>query len=236
MRNKMNAKQQKFVLAWLKCDNISEAARESGYSIRYAYNLVEKPHIRDYYEKEKTKLLRRQEVSAERVLQEIARLGFSNIRDIASWEQKREEYQDENGASTFPEDITGEDDKEEGTEYRIIGGVQVKPSDQLADDAAAAIQEISDTKYGLRVKLHNKMSALEVLAKITDLLPKGAGGSVHDPIHHQHNVSLSDLFDPDTREAVIREYLELEQGGPAEDRSDGYENRDMEQESLPVPD
>ena len=44
-------------------------------------------------------------------------------------------------------------------------GIEVKRSDEIAPDAAAAIAEISETNAGLKVKLHNKVAALEQLAK-----------------------------------------------------------------------
>ena len=52
---KLRKKQQKFVLEYIKCNNIAKAARASGYSDRYARQLITKKHVSDYYEEEKNK-------------------------------------------------------------------------------------------------------------------------------------------------------------------------------------
>jgi phage terminase small subunit len=75
-------------------------------------------------------------IAQDRVLVELARIGLSDVRRVASW----------------------------GPE-----GLSVKPSDELDDDAAACIAEVSQlsTRYGPRVRLkfHDKTRALELLGK-----------------------------------------------------------------------
>ena len=45
-------------------------------------------------------------------------------------------------------------------------GPRLRPSGKLSDDAAAAVQEVSETATGrLRVKLHDKVRALDMLAR-----------------------------------------------------------------------
>jgi len=54
------------------------------------------------------------------------------------------------------------------------GGVKLKASDELDDDAAAAISEVSETRgefnSSTKVKMHNKVQALKLLAQHTGLL------------------------------------------------------------------
>jgi phage terminase small subunit len=77
------------------------------------------------------------EVTVERVVREIARLAFSDLRDVMEWGP---------------------------------GGVRLLEAETLDDDAAAAIAEVSEQATGgLRIKLHNKVEALEKLAKHLDL-------------------------------------------------------------------
>ncbi len=44
-------------------------------------------------------------------------------------------------------------------------GVELKSSDDLSDDIAAAVAEVSQTNKGIRLKLHDKKGALDSLAK-----------------------------------------------------------------------
>ena len=80
-------------------------------------------------------------ITAERVLKELARLAFSDVRSVM----------------TFSND-----------------GVKLKASDELDDDAAAAISEVSEMRSHLggsvRLKMHNKVQALKLLAQHTGLL------------------------------------------------------------------
>ena len=90
-------------------------------------------------------------MTADRVVREIAKLALSNLADVMTW--------DENGATLIP-------------------------SAQLSPDAAAAIAEISDTRTErggtLKVKLHNKVAALEQLAKHVGLYGgKQDGETIH---------------------------------------------------------
>lgn len=45
------------------------------------------------------------------------------------------------------------------------GQVRITPTDQLSEDDAACIEEIATTGTGVRVKIHNKLNALEKLGK-----------------------------------------------------------------------
>jgi phage terminase small subunit len=90
-------------------------------------------------------------VTIERVINELARIGFLDVRQVVSW---------------------GPD------------GVTVKDSVSISDDAAAAVAEVGKTATGIRVKLHDKVSALEKLGRHLGMFKDkvevaGAGG---DPI------------------------------------------------------
>ncbi len=59
-------------------------------------------------------------------------------------------------------------------------GVRLKASDQLTDDAAALVAEISEAGGGVKVKTHDKLGALKVLAQVTGLVDEKAGDTVID--------------------------------------------------------
>ncbi len=61
-----------------------------------------------------------------------------------------------------------------GTDYAEIkdGSVKLKDTSDLDDDKKKAISSIEETKFGISLKTHDKMKALEMLAKYVGLLEK----------------------------------------------------------------
>ena len=92
------------------------------------------------------------EIDIERVIREMARLSFADIRQVIRWGKKTAE----DGTVSFDVDLID--------------------SASLSDDTAAAIAEVIRGKDGtLRVKMHNKQAALESLAK---QLERGKGADL----------------------------------------------------------
>lgn len=82
----LNIQQQKFITAYLQCGNATEAALEAGYSRKTAYSqghrLLKKAEIRTALEQATHKAAEKLDLTAERVLREIARLAFFDIRKL----------------------------------------------------------------------------------------------------------------------------------------------------------
>lgn len=133
---RLTPKQACFVEEYLTDLNATQAAIRAGYSPKMAgrigFQLLEKSGIQAAIQAAQRERSARTGVTADRVVQEIARVAFSSLRDVATW-----------GPS----------------------GVQVRPDDEITPEAAAAIAEISETNTGVKVKLHNKVAALEQLAR-----------------------------------------------------------------------
>ena len=133
---RLTPKQACFVEEYLVDLNATQAAIRAGYSERraseFGYSLLQKNTVQGAIEAAQRERSARTGVTADRVVQEIARVAFSSLRDVATW-----------GPS----------------------GVQVRPDDEITPEAAAAIAEISETNTGVKVKLHNKVAALEQLAR-----------------------------------------------------------------------
>jgi len=89
----------------------------------------------------------RAEVSVERVLRELARIAFSDIRKAVRWQDV---------------EIAVEAD---GQRRLVPAGVRLKSSDEIDDDMAAAIAEVVQTPQGPKIKLHDKRAALIDLGK-----------------------------------------------------------------------
>jgi phage terminase small subunit len=80
-------------------------------------------------------------ISIGRVLTELAKIGFSDIRKAVKWGD---------GVAVF----------DESGNVQISNGVALVGSDSIDDETAGAIAEVSQTKDGLKVKLHDKRGAL----------------------------------------------------------------------------
>ena len=94
-------------------------------------------------------------VTIQRVVEELAKIGFSDIRRVVEW-----------SGSEVADEVDGEDDGVPRVVVRAANIVRLIGSDTVDDATAAAISEISQSKEGaLKVKLHSKLDALEKLGK-----------------------------------------------------------------------
>jgi phage terminase small subunit len=113
-----------------------------------AAKLLAKPAVRARVDELIAVAAEKAGVTIERVVGELARIGFADIRQVVSW---------------------GPD------------GVAVIDSAKISDDAAAAVAEVSKTTAGIRVKLYDKVGALEKLGRHLGMFKDkvevaGAGG------------------------------------------------------------
>src|SRR3954454_17194998 len=81
----LTAKQRQFINEYLIDLNATDAARRAGYSKRTAeqqgYQLLRKPAIANAIAEAQAERARRTKVTADQVVAELARIGFSNILD-----------------------------------------------------------------------------------------------------------------------------------------------------------
>jgi phage terminase small subunit len=137
---KLTEKQKRFVQEYLVDLNATQAAIRAGYSEKTANRigakLVVKSCIQDALQGALEKRSSRVEVTQDRVVKELARIAFIDLRRIFAW---------------------GPD------------GVRLRPSDELTDDEAAVVAEVTETRSetggSLKVKRFDKLKALELLGK-----------------------------------------------------------------------
>lgn len=95
------------------------------------------------------------EVTKERILAEYAKIGFADIRKAVRWHGS----------------LVQEEDNPDGGDILVIkniysNAVGLVSSDELDDDTAMAIAEVSQSPTGgLKVKMHSKLGALDAMAK-----------------------------------------------------------------------
>lgn len=145
---KLDDKERRFVAEYLVHLDVRKAAVAAGYSDTMAqtkaYQWVSdgkvKPHVFAAVRKAMEKREKRTEITSDRVLKELAKIGFSDIRSAVKWNAS-----DEAGKRTT--------------------GLCVVSSDEIDDETAAAISEISETAHGLKIRMHDKRAALVDIGK-----------------------------------------------------------------------
>lgn len=146
MAGKLTAKKRLFADEYLIDLNATQAAIRAGYSKRTASQigeqLLRKLEVQEYLQERMKARSERTEITQDRVLQELAKIGFSDIRKAVKW-----------GSEVLVRDA-------ETGEQVIVHGIAVIDSAEIDDDTAAAIAEISEGRDGLKVKLHDKRAAL----------------------------------------------------------------------------
>ncbi|EIM25740.1 terminase small subunit [Microvirga lotononidis] len=141
-------KQKRFVEEYLIDLNATQAAVRAGYSEKTARSVgsenLTKPDIMAAIEEAQKARSERTGITADRVLTELAKIGFYDIRKAVKWGanpgDKTSENADPNGLNIYP--------------------VSLVPSEKLDDDTAAAVAEVSLTQTGVKLKMHDKRAAL----------------------------------------------------------------------------
>lgn len=151
--SKLTAKQARFVEEYLLDLNATQAAIRAGYSERMAHSIgwenLQKPAIAEAIAAAQAARASRTEVTQDRVLAELAKIAFADIRNAVRW-----------GRS--PVDTEAE---EANPNSLGIYPVELVPSSEIDDDTAAAVSEVSLTQTGVKIKLHDKLAALEKIGK-----------------------------------------------------------------------
>lgn len=134
---KMTPKQKMFVLEYLKDLNATRAAIRAGYSEDTAKEIgcenLSKPNIQEAISEAMTERQTRTEVTADRVVLELAKIAFSDLKDFVNIKE---------------------------------GGVDIKPGDEVDGHVLAEITEtVTTSGKTKKVKLHDKMKALELLGR-----------------------------------------------------------------------
>lgn len=143
-KKKLYAKQKTFCEEWIIDKNGTQAAIRAGYSKKTAAQTASRLLINVKIQAYIAELIKKQsirtQITADRVLEEIARLAFAKLSDVVEWEGN---------------------------------SINLKDSSKLKDDVSAAVKEISHTTgmngTTTKIKMHNKESALEKLAKHLEL-------------------------------------------------------------------
>jgi phage terminase small subunit len=161
VNEELTDKQRMFIEEYLIDLNATQAAIRAGYSEDTARQIasenLSKPYIQEAIQEAKQERIERTKITQDKVLQELAKIGFANIKDYLSVE----DFEIEAG---FELDENGQPDKSKPIK-KLVRGVKIFETEQLDDDKASAISEIRQTKTGISLKLHDKIKALEDIGR-----------------------------------------------------------------------
>jgi phage terminase small subunit len=160
---RLTLKQEKFVRVYLETGNASEAYRQA-YDCedmapatvnREAAALLDNPKITTRLAAARSALAEKHGVTIDWVMRQLRAIAGADIRKAVKW----------NGL-----EITEEDHPDGGdvlvVKHQYTNAVLFKNSEEIDDDTAAAISEVSQSPTGgLRVKFHDKLAALDRLGR-----------------------------------------------------------------------
>lgn len=141
-------KQELFAKEYLVDLNATQAAIRAGYSEKTAKQMgtenLAKPAIQERIQELMAERSKRVEITADMVLREYAKIGFSNITDYLKVESRT--INTEVGPQTFKH-------------------VDLFETDLIERSKMDAVAEIKQTKEGIALKLHDKKGALDSIAR-----------------------------------------------------------------------
>lgn len=153
---KMTERQKKFCNEYLVDLNVTQAAIRAGYTPKYAnkkaYELLDKPEIKEYLDKKIKDREQRTEITQDKVVNELAAIAFSNASDFFKVIDKTVTV----GGSIVLDD--------EGNP-RTYKDVEFVTTDKLSEENKKVISSIKQGSNGLEIKLNDKLKALELLGK-----------------------------------------------------------------------
>lgn len=175
--------------------------------IRQTREQSRKPLLFDYWRKRSDANFRILGVTAENILRELAIIGFSSIDKFIDFPSKADAQDaskalDELIVTSEDEELEDEpskpndqNDSKSWKNYRPGSVIKLKSVEDIPADLMPAIAEINETKEGIRIKLHPKLPALQLLAQIMKMVGP-IQEKQEDQVDYQINISVNGSKSP----------------------------------------
>lgn len=171
-----NAKHELFAQAMAKGSKLEDAMRDAGYAPNRAngVRVYSTPGVKERIEEllaqrqvidqlATMRAIRTLQIDKERVLGELARIAFSDIRKLVKWSSSKITEIDNKAAAPGEPAVV---------RNIVTNEVEIVPSAELDDDTAAAIAEIWQTNSGaVRIRMHDKQAALVDIGRHLGMFP-----------------------------------------------------------------
>ena len=160
---KLTEKQKRFADEYLIDLNATQAAARAGYKDpNIGRQLITKNNVSAYVQQRQKQLQEKTGITQERVLAELAKIGFASITDYLEYKTVQR--------------VIGHKNGEPVVDWAIL----VNAFDSAEVDGAP-ISEVSVSKDGtFKFKMHNKLDALEKLGRHLGMFTKGDTGEYED--------------------------------------------------------
>lgn len=161
-----NDKYEYFCREFLIDLNATQACIRAGYSKNTAHEkgaqLLAIVSIRNRISELKQERANRLEITADNVVKELARIGFSKIDDFVSVIEMEKEIpnKDNTDEETFEPEII---------KYKLV---DIKITNNIDADSIRAISSIKQGNSGIEIKLHDKVKSLELIGKHLGIFEK----------------------------------------------------------------
>lgn len=161
--NELTDMQKMFCIYYIKYFNATKAAKKAGYSKKYAseigYQLLQKTTVQDEIKRLKAEKFRGAFLEEGDLLQKYIDIAFADMTDFIEFGKREVPIKDSTGRPRL---------NYEGKEMtQTVNYINFK-NDYEVD--GTIISEVSQGKDGIKVKLQDKMKALDFLAKHIGLL------------------------------------------------------------------
>ncbi|WP_447579921.1 terminase small subunit [Acinetobacter baumannii] len=179
----LTKKQKRFVEEYQIDLNATQAYIRAGSSAKNdniagveAHKLLRNPKIEDAVAEAMNERSKRTEITADMVLNEYAKIGFSNISDYLKI-----------NTSERVVDFEVDEDGNRKPIKEWVQSVELFDTDSVDREKMDAVAEIKQTKDGIALKLHDKKGALDSIARHL--------GMFTDKIEHSGSISYEQLLD-----------------------------------------
>jgi phage terminase small subunit len=162
----IDGKRARFVEEYIVDLNATQAAIRAGYSEKTAYSqgqrLLKDVEIAAAIAEAQKQRSERTQITADRVLQELGRVGFSNLSDVTDWGVREVAFGFDGDGKKLPAEDIGE-----AAMVRYVDAPFVKPinRDDLPPEVRGAVSEVSLGKEGFKIKMHDKVGALTQIGR-----------------------------------------------------------------------
>ena len=174
-------KQKRFVEEYLIDLNAAAAARRAGYSEHtdraIACELMQKESIQDAIAEAQAERSHRTRITQDRVLLELARIGFADIRKLFTWDAER--------AAFVPSVDISDDDA------AAISEIQSESTSCTTEDG------VTETKVKLKLKLNDKQTALDKIMRHLGMFEDDGPGKDADELARDLRQAIKKMAEAD---------------------------------------